>query len=76
MIQIPLLFTLSIFITGLVIPAPYFYTIETSIDNVTKMCAFSNEPNMIWVVNYFKIQFLLLLCLLSLKHNKNINYKT
>ena len=56
--QIPLIVILLIVITGLVIPAVYFYDKETTSDNQT-LCAFSNDPKLIWAFNYFKTQFIL-----------------
>ena len=56
--QIPLVVITSIVIIAFVIPAPYFYNKENTSDNQT-FCAFSNEPQTIWALNYFKFQFLL-----------------
>jgi hypothetical protein len=56
--QIPLVVILSIVITGFVIPAVYFYDKETTSDNQT-LCAFSNDPKLIWAFDYLKIQFIL-----------------
>jgi hypothetical protein len=56
--QIPLVAIVSSAIVCLVIPAAYFYDIDTSSDNQT-FCAFSNEYHANWAFNYFKIQFIL-----------------
>ena len=56
--QIPFVLIVSIAIAAFLVPVPYFYNQETTSDNQT-FCAFSNDPQVIWALNYFKIQFIL-----------------
>ncbi len=57
--QLPLVIITSFLIICFVIPAPYFYNREINSENQA-FCAFSNDPEYFWALNYFKVQFLLL----------------